>query len=233
MPAPRAYWRGFLKLSFVSCPIALYPATSAAERIAFRQVNRRTGHRLKHRLVDAVTGEAVEPADKARGYELGENEFLLVSDRDLSQARSEGPAPGALILADPMILPFAWDEVSGVANTEPSRHARFSQPTRCEQGEIVTCAVKVVGDVAVNAERAGIPVYQHVQDPMQGSQIAVWFGGLWDSDTHMAGDGVVDDEVLQRVGNGGGFGGQFPETSLEIAWIGPGRVPTIGGRGVS
>ena len=58
MPASRAYWRGFLKPAFVSCPIALYPATSAAERLSFRQVNRRTGHRLKHTLVDSVTGEA-------------------------------------------------------------------------------------------------------------------------------------------------------------------------------
>ena len=67
----RAYWNGFLKLSFVSCPVALYPATTAAERVSFRQVNRRTGHRLKHQLVDSVTGEAVETHDKARGYEVG------------------------------------------------------------------------------------------------------------------------------------------------------------------
>ena len=80
----RAYWNGFLKLSFVSCPVALYPATTAAERVSFRQVNRRTGHRLKHQLVDSVTGEAVETHDKARGYEVGENRFLLVEDRERS-----------------------------------------------------------------------------------------------------------------------------------------------------
>jgi non-homologous end joining protein Ku len=57
---PRAYWNGFLKLSFVSCPVALYPATTAAERVSFRQVNRHTGHRLKHQLVDSITGETVE-----------------------------------------------------------------------------------------------------------------------------------------------------------------------------
>jgi non-homologous end joining protein Ku len=56
----------------VSCRVALYPATTAAERVSFRQVNRRTGHRLKHRLVDSVTGEEVEMRDKARGYEVGE-----------------------------------------------------------------------------------------------------------------------------------------------------------------
>ena len=81
MPAPRAYWKGYLKLFFVSCPITLYPASSAAERLSFRQVNRRTGHRLKHKLVDSVTGEAVDSSNKARGYEVGENEFLLVEDQ--------------------------------------------------------------------------------------------------------------------------------------------------------
>jgi len=73
---PRAYWNGFLKLSFVSCPIALYPATTAAERVSFRLVNRRTGHRLKHQLVDSVTGETVESHEKARGYEVGGIDYL-------------------------------------------------------------------------------------------------------------------------------------------------------------
>ena len=101
MPASRAYWKGYLKLSFVTCPIALYPATSAAERVSFRQVNRRTGHRLRHKLIDSVTGEAVDSSNKARGYEVGENEFLLVEDRDLDRARSGRPPPGAVELAEP------------------------------------------------------------------------------------------------------------------------------------
>ncbi len=100
MPASRAYWKGYLKLSFVSCPVVLYAATSAAERLSFRQVNRRTGHRLKHKLVDSITGEAVDASNKARGYEVGENDFLLVEDRDIARARSERPLPGAVGLAD-------------------------------------------------------------------------------------------------------------------------------------
>jgi DNA end-binding protein Ku len=102
VPPSRAYWKGFLKLSFVSCPIALYPAASAAERLSFRQVNRRTGHRLKQKLVDTVTGEAVDSANKARGYEVGENEFLLVDDRDSERARSERSPPGAVEIAEPI-----------------------------------------------------------------------------------------------------------------------------------
>jgi len=69
--APRAHWKGYLKLSLVSCPIALYPAISAAERVSFRQVNKQTGHRLRQQLVDSITGEIVESHDKCRGYEVG------------------------------------------------------------------------------------------------------------------------------------------------------------------
>lgn len=101
MPASRAFWKGYLKLSFVSCPVALYPATSAAERVSFRQVNRRTGHRLRHKLVDSVTGEAVDSSNKARGYEVGENDFLLVEDRELERARSERLPPGEVELSEP------------------------------------------------------------------------------------------------------------------------------------
>jgi DNA end-binding protein Ku len=85
----RAHWKGYLKLSLVSCPIALYPAISAAERLSFRQVNRETGHRLRQQLVDTVTGEVVEPHNKGRGYEVGENQFLLVQDEELAAARQE------------------------------------------------------------------------------------------------------------------------------------------------
>jgi DNA end-binding protein Ku len=86
---PRAHWKGFLKLSLVSCPIALYPAIAATERISFRQVNKQTGNRLRQQLVDAVTGEPVQSHNKGRGYEVGENEFLLVPDEELEAARQE------------------------------------------------------------------------------------------------------------------------------------------------
>ena len=58
--APRAYWKGYLKLSLVSCPIALYPASSGSERVSFNRINAKTGNRLKQQMVDAETGEAVD-----------------------------------------------------------------------------------------------------------------------------------------------------------------------------
>jgi non-homologous end joining protein Ku len=87
---PRAHWKGFLKLSLVSCPIALYPAVVASERIPFRQVNKQTGNRLRQQLVDTVTGEPVQAHNKGRGYEVGENQFLLVGDEELEAAEQEG-----------------------------------------------------------------------------------------------------------------------------------------------
>jgi hypothetical protein len=64
--APRPNWKGYLKLSLVSCPIALYPATSTSERISFRQINKKTGNRLRQQLVEAipsinVTGDSLTP----------------------------------------------------------------------------------------------------------------------------------------------------------------------------
>ena len=87
--APRAQWKGYLKLSLVSCPVALYPAISPAERVSFRQVNRQTGNRLKQQLVDSVTGDVVATRDKGRGYEVGQNQFLMVEDEELQSAREE------------------------------------------------------------------------------------------------------------------------------------------------
>jgi DNA end-binding protein Ku len=87
--APRPTWKGYLKLSLVSCPIALYPAIDASERISFRQVNRTTGNRLRHQLVDSVMGDVVEHHDAGRGYEVGEKQFVLVEDEELEEARAE------------------------------------------------------------------------------------------------------------------------------------------------
>ena len=81
--APRAYWKGYLKLSLVSCPIALFPATSEREKISFHQLNKNTGHRIKYRKVDAETGDEVEPADIIKGYQVGKGEYLEIEPEEL------------------------------------------------------------------------------------------------------------------------------------------------------
>jgi DNA end-binding protein Ku len=87
--SPRPYWKGYLKLSLVSCPIAVHAACSSSERISFRQINRKTGNRLRQQLVDEETREAVDGHEKARGYEIGKGQFLLVEDEELEAIEIE------------------------------------------------------------------------------------------------------------------------------------------------
>jgi len=87
--APRAYWKGYLKLSLVSCPIALYPATSEREKISFHQLNKNTGHRIKYRKVDAETGDEVETADIVKGYEVGKGEYIELEPEELDAVAIE------------------------------------------------------------------------------------------------------------------------------------------------
>jgi DNA end-binding protein Ku len=81
--APRAYWKGYLKLSLVSCPVALFPATSEREKISFHQLNKSTGNRIKYRKVDAETGDEVESADIIKGYQVGKGEYLQLDPEEL------------------------------------------------------------------------------------------------------------------------------------------------------
>jgi DNA end-binding protein Ku len=87
--APRAYWKGYLKLSLVSCPIALNPATSSSERVSFRQINKKTGNRLRQQLVDDETRELVDAEDRGKGFETGKNQYLLVEDEELEALEIE------------------------------------------------------------------------------------------------------------------------------------------------
>jgi DNA end-binding protein Ku len=81
--APRAYWKGYLKLSLVSCPVALFPASSEREKISFHQLNKNTGNRIKYRKVDAETGDEVESADIIKGYEVGKGQYLQLEPEEL------------------------------------------------------------------------------------------------------------------------------------------------------
>ena len=87
--APRAYWKGYLKLSLVSCPIALFPATSEREKISFHQLNKNTGHRVKYRKVDAETGDEVESSDIIKGYEVGNGEYIELDPEELEAVAIE------------------------------------------------------------------------------------------------------------------------------------------------
>jgi DNA end-binding protein Ku len=81
--APRANWKGFLRLSLVTCPVALYPATSESEKVSFNQINRKTGHRIKYAKVDAETGDEVASEDIVKGYKVDTDTYIEVTKDEL------------------------------------------------------------------------------------------------------------------------------------------------------
>ncbi len=87
--APRAYWKGYLRLSLVSCPIQLFPATSEREKISFHQINGETGNRIRYRKVDQVTGEEVASDQIIKGYEVGKGQYIEITDEDLESIALE------------------------------------------------------------------------------------------------------------------------------------------------
>jgi DNA end-binding protein Ku len=87
--APRAYWKGYLKLSLVSCPVALFPASSEREKIRFHQINKETGNRIKYRKVDAETEDDVDAADIVKGYEVGKGEYIELEPEELEAVAIE------------------------------------------------------------------------------------------------------------------------------------------------
>jgi len=87
--AARAYWKGSLKLSLVSCPVALYPATTSVEKTRFHVINKETGNRLKQQMVDTETGDVVEGDQKARGYEVRKGEYVEIERDELDAVEIE------------------------------------------------------------------------------------------------------------------------------------------------
>jgi DNA end-binding protein Ku len=87
--APRANWKGFLKLSLVSCSIALFPATSTRERIRFNLINRETGNRIRYRQVDAETGEDVAEEERVKGYKTADGNYVLLEPEELEEVALE------------------------------------------------------------------------------------------------------------------------------------------------
>jgi DNA end-binding protein Ku len=87
--AARAYWKGYLKLSLVSCPVQLFPALSAREKTRFHQINRKTGNRIKYCKLDAVTGEPVSDEEIVKGYEVRKGRYVEITDDELEAVAIE------------------------------------------------------------------------------------------------------------------------------------------------
>lgn len=89
MARPRAYWKGALKLSLVTCPVVLYPASTSVEKTRFHMINSETGNRLKQQMVDAQTGDIVEKDQKIRGYEISKGKFVEIEKEELEAVQIE------------------------------------------------------------------------------------------------------------------------------------------------
>src|SRR5215204_330247 len=87
--APRANWKGYLRLSLVSCPVALYPATTDAEKVRFHHINKQTGNRIRYRKVDEETGKEVEADDIIKGYEVSKGRYLDLTPEELEAVSLE------------------------------------------------------------------------------------------------------------------------------------------------
>ena len=87
--APRSNWKGYLKLSLVSCPVALFPATTTSERVTFRTLNRESGNRVRRQFVDEQSGEPVETPDQVKGYEIAKGEYIQIEDDEIKAVQLE------------------------------------------------------------------------------------------------------------------------------------------------
>lgn len=87
--APRPFWKGYLKLSLVTCPVAMTPAVTESEKVRFHTLNRKTGHRIRSVYVDAETGDPVDEDDEAKRYERGDDEYLVIEDEELDSVALE------------------------------------------------------------------------------------------------------------------------------------------------
>lgn len=87
--APRANWKGHLKLSLVSCAVALFPATSTEQRVRFNILSRKTGHRVRYEVVDAETGDPVPDEDRVKGYKVDDNSYVLVEEDEFNEVALE------------------------------------------------------------------------------------------------------------------------------------------------
>jgi len=87
--APRSFWKGYLKLSLVTCPVAMVPATTDQEKVRFHTLNRKTGNRVVSQYVDSVSGKPVDEDDEVKGYQRGEDEYVLLEDDEIDAVALE------------------------------------------------------------------------------------------------------------------------------------------------
>ena len=104
--AARANWKGYLRLSLVSCPIALFPATSESEKVRFNQLNKNTGNRIRYVKVDAETGDEVDGENIIKGYQVSKGHYIEITDEDLPAAQTGRELNAQALCSGPCQLPL-------------------------------------------------------------------------------------------------------------------------------
>lgn len=105
---PRANWKGYLKIAELTCPVALYTAASTSDRIAFHTLNRSTGHRVRRQYIDSETGKPVETEDQVKGYEVGNDDYVVLEPDEVASAV---PASDKTLLIDVFVKSDGIDDV--------------------------------------------------------------------------------------------------------------------------
>ncbi len=184
--AVRPYWKGYLKLSLVTCPVEMMPATSESEKVRFHTLNRQTHNRVVSRYVDSVTGKEVREEDEAKGYERGEGDYILLDDDDL-----ENVALDSTRTID--IEMFSPRESIGWIWLDTPYYLTPSDPVGEEAFAVIREAMKAENRVGISRlvlsrrERA-------VMLEARGKGIVLW--------TLRYGDEVRDEDLyFERIGN--------------------------------
>lgn len=126
--APRPFWKGYLKLSLVTCPVAMTPATSETEKVRFHTLNRKSGNRVVSQYVDSVTGKPVDEDDEVKGYPRGEDEYVLLEDDELDSVGLESTRTIDIEMFVPAdsIGPIWFDKPHYLAPDDPVGEEAFS-----------------------------------------------------------------------------------------------------------
>src|SRR5437762_12679208 len=130
--APRPSWQGYLKLSLVTCPVAMLPATSEADKVRFHTLNRATGNRVHTRYVDAETGKPVDDENQVKGYEREDGEYVMLEDEELDAVALESTGR---------------NDTDGFGPADPTGWSGYTNPHHlCPAEEVGVEASAVIGE---------------------------------------------------------------------------------------
>lgn len=195
--APRSFWKGYLKLSLVTCPVAMVPATTEEEKVRFHTLNRKTGNRVVSRYVDSASGKPVDEDDEVKGYQRGEDEYVILEDDEINAVALESTRTIDIEMFVPREnIDWIWyDKPHYLTPDDPVGEEAFS---------VIRDAMEATGRVGISR----LVMYRRERAVMlepRGNGIVLWtlrFGDeVRDRDTYFADikDGKTDPQLMTLV----------------------------------